>query len=625
MPPPEKPAQSAPAWLGLLVLLAVLIAVNVVARSVRLRADVTEEKLFTLSPAAADYAAKLDIPVTLKFYRTAGNQIPVPLKQYHQRVTDLLRAMERASDGRLVVELYDPKPDSEEEEWAQRYGLLGQPVSPDGLDGLLYMGLVAVSGTREAAIPFLAPNAEAQLEYNVARLVHEVVRREKPKVGVMSNLPVMGIPRAPMMRGRPPETGWIALRELRRHFEVSTVPADSAAIPGDLTALLVIHPARLPPATAYAIDQFVLRGGRLIVLQDPLCLAQREANPELGFNPQGSGSHLNDLTAAWGVTMDGEVVADPASASPVAFGNGQSERMPAWLTLGPERLDTGDVLTANLRALMMPFAGGFRVTPVEGVTITPLATTSPDTVLIDAFRATTPGSEKMRDAASTGALPLIVRLQGVFPSAFPGGAPPALDGSAPAPAPEDHLATGNGEGVVLLVSDVDFMHDPHAFRVMNMLGQSIAEFANDNFSLLLGLVEQATGDAALVGLRSRGLLDRSFERVRELEIAARARWEAEELKLMDRLQETQRRLGELQAARADDGSMQVIISPEQQAELDRFRELRFETQQQLKDVRRNLRSDIERLGVQVKVINFAAVPLLVAVYGMARGWRRRRG
>lgn len=609
-------------WVGVAVLLGVIVAVSVVAKSLRVKVDLTEEKQFTLSPGAEKFLAGMEVPVTLKFYYSRGNLMPAPLKQYTQRTVDLLREMERASGGKVALELYDPEPDSDEEELAQRYGLIGQPVNPLGGDAI-YIGLVGVSGQRESAIPFLPPNAENQLEYNITRLIYEVSRTSKPKIGIMSNLPVVGTPRPPSMRGPGQDSSWLVVRELRRHFDVTAVQAESSRIPDDITTLMVIHPKSLGDETLYAIDQFVMRGGRLLVFQDPMAMVERNTADSTGMAMfMGFGSDLNRLTSAWGATMPADqVVGDIGAATQLTFGNGQAERLPTWLSMGPAFINQDDVLLSNIRALMFPFAGAFELNEVEGVTATPLVNASSNAVAVNAMMASTPGPQKMRDASPLGGRPLAVRLHGTFPSAFPDGRPAsATNGVISA---DEHLAQSTGDGIVILVADVDGIYDDYAFRMMNLFGQTLIEYANDNFSFLMSLVEQSAGSEALIGLRSRGVIDRSFTRVRELEQAAQQRWQAEELKLMDRLQETQQRINELQSARGDD-QQQIVLTPEQAAEIEEFRKQRFETQRELKNVRRNLRQEIEQLGFQVKALNMAAIPLLVAVYGVARGWRRRR-
>ncbi len=611
-------------WLGVLVVLAIAVAVNIVAKSLRLRVDLTEERAFTLSDGTAAFIKDLKTPVTLKFYYSRGNHVPGFIKQYIQRTSDLLREIEHAGGGNIVLETYDPAPDSDEEDWAQRYGIVGQSMSPYGDQAMLYAGLVAVSGQREAAIPFLSPNAEAQLEYNISRLLYEVTRVSKPKLGIMSSLPVNGRPSNPMMRVRQPDSSWMVVRELRRYYDVSMVAPESGVIDDDITAMLVIHPKQMPATTLYAIDQFVMRGGRLIVLQDPLCLTERQMNPETASMGMmmGQGSDLNQLTKAWGVEMNRDmVIADPALASPISFGSGQSERMAAWLTLRQENVNRGDIITSQVNLMMLPFAGGLSLTNVEGVTASPLVTTTTNAVFINSFMATMPGPEKMRNATGAGALPLAVRLTGTFTSAFTNGPPPAVEGE-PVQENGPHLARAEKDGLVVVVGDVDFIYDENAFRMMNLMGQTLVEMANDNFNFMLGLVEQGTGSDALIGLRSRGIKDRSFTRVLAMEQDAQQKWQAQELKLLEKLQETQTRLSELQSARDD--KQQLIITPEQKAEIEQFRKIRFETQRELKDVRRNLRREIEVLGYQVKAVNLAAVPLLVAIFGVVRGVRRRR-
>lgn len=612
-------------WIGALLVFAVLIALNVVSTSLRLKLDLTEERLFTLSRGTEGLLGDLPAPVTLKFYYSRGNEVPAPFKQYQQRTIDLLREMERASGGKVVLELYDPQPDSDEEEWAQRYGLAGQSLNPMGSDATLYMGLVAVSGQREAAIPFLAPNGEAQMEYNIARLIYEASRASKPKVGIMSSLPVVGPAGQPAMRGRPGNGGWVAASELRRYYEVVPVNPEAESIPGDVTTLVVVHPKNVSEKTLYAIDQFVMRGGRLVVFEDPLSMVDRDANPDMsGMNMfMGYASDLNRITSVWGATMKaGEVVADASASSQISFGNGHVERLPTWLTLRSGHINAEDALTANIRSVMLPFSGGFEVKEVEGITATPLLTASSGAVLINAFMASSPGPGKLRNAQPAASLPLAVRLHGTFATAFSNG-PPVEAGVGDEKTEKTHLTRTEEETMVLLVGDVDLLHDQFAFRAMNILGQTIMELANDNFSLLLSMIEQGTGSDALIGLRSRGVQDRSFTRVLALQQEAEQRWQNEELNLLQKLQEAQQRLSELQVARDD--NQQLIISPEQKAEIENFRKVRFDTQRELKQVRRNLRKDIEKLGFQVKAFNLAAVPALVAFYGLLRGWRRRRG
>jgi ABC-type uncharacterized transport system involved in gliding motility auxiliary subunit len=333
-----------------------------------------------------------------------------------------------------------------------------------------------------------------------------------------------------------------------------------------------------------------------------------------------TSSDLNRLTEAWGATLvAGQVVADLNAASQVGFGSGGSDRMSTWLSLRRSAFDQEDLSTSGLEMLMLPFAGGLEGEAPEGVTRTVLVSSSADASLVSSFAAMQPGSGKMRGATPKPNAPLVVRLTGRFPTAFPDGPPAAED--AEAPVEEEGLSEAAGDGVVVIVSDVDLLYDDYSLRATRFLGQTIYQPLNDNLSLVLNFVEQLTGNPALVGLRSRGRLDRPFDRVLALEKEAQEQWQQEEVKLQAKLQEAQTRLNELQRAKGDD--QRFILSPEQKAEIEQFSAQRFEAQKQLREVRKNLRRDINRLGYWVKSINILAVPMLVAVFGVGYWWRRR--
>ena len=608
---------------GVLVVLGILIAVNALFAGLRLRRDLTAEKLYTLSPGTVTMLRNLERPVTLKFYYSKSNpNLPAPLKNYIQRTLDFLREAAARSGGRLALDVLDPRPDSDAEEWAQRYGLVPQATGGLGLQPDLYLGLVAVAGTREAAIPFLDPTAEPQLEYLVVRLVQDVTEARRPRLGLLSSLPLLGTPPSPLSPAR--SADWLIAGELKKQYELVPVAPDAAEIPADLDALLVVHPKNLGARTLYALDQYVLRGGRLLAYVDPLCISEKPDDNDLGGMPS-LASDLNRLTGAWGVTVDPDrVVADLAAATPVNLGEGRAERLPAWLTLraGPN-LAKDEIATGSLESLMLPFAGVITGTPAEGLQLQTLVQASTNAVTINSYQARAAADIRTRSGTPAPGAALAVRLTGRFKTAFPGGPPPPEgQTNEVAAAATNGLQVGTQDGVVILVADADLLANENSVRGMNLFGQTLYQPFNDNLNFTLNLVEQLTGGPALVNLRSRGQYSRPFERVLAMEQAAQEQWQEQEEQLQQKLQEAQRRLNELQSAKSAD--QQLVLSAAQKAELEKFRQERFETQRQLKDVRKNLRSSIERLGLALKVLNLAAVPLLVAGLGLVLGWRRRR-
>jgi len=614
---------------GLAILAVALVAANVIIGQLRLRVDLTEEKLYRLSDGSRDILQKLETPVTLKLYFSGSSPlVPVPFKNYARRVEDLLREYELASNGRIVLEKYDPKPDSDEADWAQRYGVTGQPLDDAG--NQLYMGLVAVMGEKQEALPWLDPRLENVLEYSVTRLITRVASAKKPVVGLLSSLPVMGAPRMPY-RQPPPDApkAWVAFQDLGQDKEVRSLEPTIKAIPDDLDVLVLVHPRELSQETLYAIDQYVLRGGKVLAFVDPICVSEYEISPDTQTTGGLRPSDLGPLLTGWGVTFDNtKIVADLEAMTSVRGQNGQPDQSPVWLSLRATNFDPNEPLTTHMENLMMPFAGCFEVATNTTLKVTPLIRSSKTSDLADAMTAQF-GSEAVRRDFQAGMkeLNLAIRLSGTFPSAFPNGRPAAekKEGEEQTPPADDrpHLATGSAEGVVILVGDVDMLYDRFCVQALNFMGGFLGhQPINNNLDFFANVLDQVSGSAALVSIRARGKSERPFDVVVELQKAAQETYLAREKELQAQLDKSQQRLNELQAKK--DETQRFILSPEQKAEIDRAQKEVQATKEELKLVRRELRADIERLGVKVKVVNILLVPLLVAAIGIVVYVRRGR-
>lgn len=623
---------------GLLALLAILIAVNILISRVRVRADLTAEKLYTLSNGTRAVLKSLDGPVTLKFFFSGGAaEVPMPLKNFARQVEDLLKEYELASGGKILIETYDPKPDSDAEEWAQRYGLAGEPLGIT--DSALYLGLVAVKGDAHTVLPFLDPRNEEMLEYNITRMITRVANPKKPVVGILSSLPVMGVrsfpyamPGQPRPKNQPP---WVAFKDLNKDYEVRQLPVEADAIDPAIDVLIVVHPKTISEKTQYAIDQFVLRGGRLLAFIDPLCLADA-MNQEAAMGMARPMSDLGRLTAAWGITYEpDQVVADLAASTRVRRGDNMIEDNPVFLTLRNSNIDGKDMITSSLESLCLPAAGAFSGTGTEGLSFGSLLVSSAQSALVSAMAAQM-GGEAIRREFKSGLKRqnLAIRLQGKFKTAFPQGKPkatpdqekknPAETEKEPAK-PEDtmpSLQESARSSTVILLADVDMLYDAFTVQEMPIFGQSVFQPLNDNVNFFVNAVEQLSGSADLGRIRARGRFDRPFDRVQELQSEAQQRWMMQERTLQEQLAATQERLESLQSKK--DKSQRYILSAEQEEEIAKFKQEQIKTQHELKQVRKNLREGIEALGVKVKAINILAVPVLVCLAGLAFGWHRRQ-
>jgi len=449
----------------------------------------------------------------------------------------------------------------------------------------------------------------------------------------MSPLPVLGqsAPRVPF----PSQDGgnqpaWALFQDLRRDYTLREIPVTAESIDADIQALVVVHPKDLQETTLYALDQFALRGGRLLVFVDPLSLTDLESQPQQNMYGIGqkASSDLGVLFNAWGVGYDPDkVLMDPRAVTRVRGAGNSVEDNPVVLSLRNNSLNSDDVLTAKLETLLMPFAGALSDKTADSVTFTPLINSSATAGLADSMTARF-GIQALRSSFRPSGTPLALaaRLTGTVKSAFPNGKPEGRkDGEAdpeeasPEPA-ESHLVEGTV--TVIIVADTDMLTDRFSVETLNFFGTVASRPMNDNINLLANSVEQVTGSADLIGIRSRGRFNRPFDRVEALEQKARDVWQAKEESLQKQLEDTQNQLRELQNQKDD--SQRFILSDEQRRAIASFKDQEQRIRQELKEVRRSLRSDIERLGVGIKTVNIAMMPLAVVVFGISYGLIRSR-
>jgi len=401
---------------------------------------------------------------------------------------------------------------------------------------------------------------------------------------------------------------------------VRTVPPTAIEIDPDIAALVLVHPKDLSDETQYAIDQFVLRGGRLLVYLDPLCVSDESASPRMqGFTLPRASSDLPRLLPGWGVTYDpSRVIADIDSGTTVRGRDNQPEQSPLFLSLDPSRFADGEVAFSSLDTLLFPFAGVFEIQPRDGLQSTVLLRSSANAQRVNALMAGFGSDGIRRDFKSEDqAFPLAVRISGTFATAFPEGRPAAADTNAPAAATAAHRAQSDPDrpGLVVLVADADHLANSFCVRELNFLGATVHQPFNDNIALFGNLIDQTAGGADLIAIRGRGKSDRPFTRVVALARVAQEQYRARERELEEKVQSLQQRLNELQARKDD--HLKFMLSPEQEKAIAGFREQMRINQQELRQVRKSLREGIEQLGLKIKVINIAGVPLLVALVGLA--------
>lgn len=621
--------------IGLVAAAALAVGVNMLADRLapRARIDLTQQHLYTLSGGTVSVLRGLQDPVTLRLFysRRLGAAVPA-YGSYAERVRAMLEEYVAVSGGKVRLEVLDPEPFSETEDRALAFGMQGVPVDQSGEQ--IYFGLAGSNLLDdERSIPFFQPERERFLEFDLTRLVYELSNPRRPVVGVMSSLPMNGDPRMMMMmRGGPAPQPYAVMQTLRQFYTVQDVALDAQVIPDAVQVLMVVHPQNLPDATQYAIDQFVMRGGKLIVFVDPHSEGQASRPGPGGRPPASTASELNRLLNAWGIDAPNEaVVLDLRGAWRVrANPNDRVQAVDylAWFNMQGDSINNAEVATAQLNQVTVASAGHLRRRDGASIDFVPLLQSSTRSMLANVERVReNPDPARLLAEFRPENLhrTIAARVRGEVPSAFPDGPPPVPEGAErPADFPA-HRARSEGPANFVVFADADVLEDRFWVRVQDFFGQQVATPFSDNGSLVANLVDTFAGGDALISLRSRGKSIRPFTVVDDIRRDADARFRQTERELTERLQQTERRLRELRQGQGGErGQGAAVITPEQRAEIDAARAQILQTRQQLRAVQLDLRRDIEGMEVWIRILNIAAVPLLLALFAIGLGVVRSR-
>jgi ABC-type uncharacterized transport system involved in gliding motility auxiliary subunit len=613
---------------GVAIMFVLLLAFYVVTSAAKTRIDLTEDKAFTLSPGTKRILGRLDSPVTIRFYCTqSGTAMPAALRTYAEQIEDLLGEYQQASKGKIIVKKFDPQPDSDAEDSANLDGIAGQPTTRFGGDKV-YLGLHISMLDQNQTLAWMPPDRERLLEYDISRAIARVINPTPATIGLMTALPVFGSESNPMMQrmGQAASEPWTFVSELKKDFTIREIPMTATKIDDDIGVLVVVHPREVTETTQYAIDQFVLRGGKLLAFLDPHAYFDQKHDQMAQVLGESSGqSSLDKLLKGWGLEMDvNKVVADMTFAGH----NPQNGAvMPTVLMINKNGLNSDDIVTSQIDNLVLPFAGAFTGKPADGLKETVLIHTSPESQLVEGITASIGSDQIVKDFKPANVeYAMAVRLSGKFKTAFPEGPPkPAKDDKEE---PKDQskdaqLKESKTDGVVLLVGDSDLLNDQVCVQVQNFLGYRLVRPMNGNLNLVQSLVEQLAGDNDLISLRSRASLNRPFTRLKEMEAKAGRVWEDKVKELEAKKDETERKISELQSAKGGN-DQKFILSPEQQKELENYQKTVADANKDLRVTQKNLRKETDALEFDTKVLNIAVMPCLVAATGIVLAVYKRK-
>ena len=610
------------------------------------RIDLTEDKLYSLSDGTRNIVGSLDEPIELLFFYSVSATEDIPqIRSYGNRVQELLREIVIASNGNLRLSVIDPEPFSEDEDLATQYGIRAVPVTQGG-EGV-YFGLVAAQENDQIpeslrpieAIPLIRPDQEEFLEYEVMKLISQVNNPERVVVGLLTELDIDG--------GFDPMSGqstqpWMIMDLIRQLYEVRRVDLSGDSIDTDIDMLMIVHPEGLSQQILYAVDQHLMRGGEALVFLDPNVDSMVSRSPEGNLIPAGMSSELPGLLEAWGISFDNtKVLTDNQLALRVMMGQGQRP-VPHLGMLGVQGdfLTQGDIITNGLETINLSSAGSISQLNGSDTIFEPLIVSSAEAMLMDrTFVESVTDPSLLFDEFESQDESFVIgaRVSGVLNSAFPNGKPEiALDPNE-SPEPEDlgneeidqiveiepsieHIETSGSPVTIVAFADTDILTDRLWVQISQFFGQRIPQPFANNGDIVINALDNLSGGADLSSMRSRGRYSRPFSRVLDLQRQADDRLREEETVLLSRVSETEASLAELNL----DGEGNPIgqLTPEIQAEIDRFNDELIVTRRSLREVRFQLTEDIEQLGTRLKAANTILIPILLTIVLLARYYVR---
>ena len=601
-----------------LLFIGVMLLANLFLRA---QIDLTHDNLYTISEGTERIVRSPKEPVNLYYFFSEKSATPIPpLRNHGVRVRELLEELVSRSGGKLTLKVVDPEPFSEEEDRATEYGINAMPLNTAG--DKLYLGLAGTNsvGDKEA-IGFLDPKREELLEYDVAQMIYKLANEKKPVLGWISSLNMQG--EFNMQTGRP-SPAWVVYQQIEQLYSVRTLEPTLTSVAEDIDVLVLVHPKNLPPAALYAIDQFALRGGHVLVFVDPSAQQDPAGASDPG-NPMAAmmadrSSNLAPLLGAWGIDYQpDQVVADLQRGLTVSMReNDPPSQHIAILGLDNSAMSK-DVITARLDSVNLAMAGSLKAAEGSKLTFEPLIRSSSQSGLLPAQKLA-----MMQDPATlkdgfkpTGEIVIAARVTGNATTAFPEGPPAGVTPAANA------LKESAKPLNVVVIADTDLLSDFMWVNTSNFFGQTVVQPFANNGELVWNSLDNLGGSSDLISIRARAAYSRPFDRVEALRRDADARFRSTEQQLEQELQQTEEALAKMQGAQP--GGNEAILSPEMASQLESFQQKKLSIRKELRAVKAGLERDIKALGFRMKLLNVLLMPAIIIAIGLfVAMWRKKR-
>jgi len=597
-------------WLSGFLILFLLVGLNLLISQWSLRFDATKDKLYTLSKGTQAIVSSIKEPITLKFYfsQSAAN-VPLTYKIFGKRVIELLQEYQRLNPDKLNLELYDPTPDSDEEVWANKFGLKGAQLANGSQ---FFIGLVGMLGPKEQVIPVLDPRRESYLEYDISELLVRLNQTQLKTLGVISSLPVLGHKATPtqQIQGIGATPAWAAFQELGKVYQLEDIQ-DAQAFPTNLDLLIVLHPKDLSETTLYQIDQFALTGAPVVILLDPYSRVDPTTQMMTRMGRRSAaGSDLKPLLEHWGIQYKAtEILGDLKRAVQVNTSAG-TVPFALWQRLDQSAVNPDLVATKELENLILIEPGAFQLSKSSPLHLTPLLQSSDQAgfVPIDLLSYSGPEQINQKIKPTWEKWTLAGILDGPVDSAYqnpPADLPTELQQKKP-------LLKSVKNARILIINDVDFLHDRFSVDSFSLLGQVIRQPKNDNLGFFINMIDFLGGSTELMGIRSRGTFSRPFTHFDQLEEQASVKYRAAQAKLKQKLQQVQTQIKRLDNSGGKD---QGALNKEQLQQVQQYKEVERQTKISLRKIRKLLHQDIETEITWITLINLLSMPLLLLFAG----------
>ena len=615
---------------SLIIAVILFLAINIVSKEMfsSARLDLTENQLYTLSKGTKNILETLKEPITLRFFLSEKLVTSLSINSYAERVKDLLLEYKRLAGDKINLIFVDPEPFSEEEDQAEGYGLQGIPI--DDSNTTFYFGIAGNDSIdNENVIPFFSPNREEFLEYDLTKFIYQLAYPKQKTVGLMSTLPMQGDTNAsPFMPQNSGNQAWMIIDHIKQLLEVKTIATDVDVIPADIDVLMIVHPMEFSDNTLYAIDQFVLKGGRAIVFADPYSeVYEPVTDPKNPFAAMQAprNSNFNKLFDAWGIEVSDKVVGDLQTAQKVQMQKGSRMSVityPVWMDLnGEQYFNTNDIITGKLGNVVMATAGSIVKKGDVPTEITPLISSGAKSMQIEVAKLGFMAEPEnlVREFKPDDKFTLAARITGSVKTAFPDGKP---KDDETAENTEKHLTESVVDINVIVVADTDLLEDKFWVRTQSMFGQRIAIPHAENATFVSNALDNLTGSNDLISVRNRGNFTRPFLKVEEIQQQAEHSFREKEKELLAQLTAADNKIREMQRQKKKGNELALNIK--QQKEIANFRNEKIKVRKELRNVQHELRKNIASLETQMKFINIGLMPLLIGLGGITLSVLNRR-